>query len=123
LHIQAGINPITRVLTLENHPLSVLTRGLILRSFTTRSFKLWAITRLAVSFVLVLGGNNPLNLSLFTITAIVALSTVLGIIEVRRHRENTILASIGISPAYLSAMLWMPPAIGELGLLAIGSFL
>lgn len=98
----------------------MLPTGLIVRSFTTRSLRLWAVTRLAVSFILALGGNNPLQLSTLTVIAIVGLSTALAIFEVRRHGEHAVVASMGISPAYLSAMLWIPPVIGELALMAIG---
>jgi hypothetical protein len=98
----------------------MLSSRLIIRSLAARSFWLWVVTRAAASFVLALGGSNPLTLSMLTIVAIIGLSAGLALLEVRRHGEQRILASAAKSPFFLYALLLIPSAIGELVLMTIG---
>ncbi len=93
---------------------------MIMRPFALRSAKLWAITRIALSAVFFLAGDNPLRLSIFPVVGIVALATALGASEIRRHREMAFLGNLGVSPLPLSAILFGPAAIGELTLASIG---
>ncbi len=88
--------------------------------FAFRSARLWAITRIALSAVFFLAGENPLRLSIFPVVGIVALVTVLGAIEIRRNREMALLGNLGVSPLPLSAILLGPAATGELTLASIG---
>jgi hypothetical protein len=97
-------------------------RPIIVRVYMTRGARLWLVFRAAVSFVLLLGGSDPIRVSPIVSSYIVALTIGIGLIDLRRQRETIFVANLGLSPIILVTMLGAPAIAGEILLHIAGAF-
>jgi len=101
----------------------MIPNPLVFRTYWMRSGRLWLVTRLALSSVFLLAGENPLRLSLLAIVAIAALASVLGLVDLRRNREQSLLGNLGVSQGFVAVLVSVPAILGEGMLLLAGNVL
>ena len=94
--------------------------SLVIRHYIFRAAKLWLIARMALSALIVLAGDNPLRLSFAAIIATIILVSFLGLVEVRRNREQSLLGNLGVSSQTVITMLSAPAVFGEALLWLLG---
>lgn len=98
--------------------LAMIPNRLVVSAYWGRSTRLWFITRVALSVVFLLGGENPLQLSILAIIAIATLASGLGLVDLRRHREQSLLGNLGVSQTFQAMLVCIPSIVGE-GLLLV----
>ena len=94
---------------------------LIVRAYLTRGTALWLATRSIASAVLFLGGTDPLRISRGVAVEIVLLSVVVSVLEMKRRRESTLLANLGVRWFTIGALCVAPALVGELVVRLAGS--
>ncbi len=89
---------------------------MIARLYLTRSLWLWCLARALLTLLLLIGGTDPLNLSIQSTIVLVCVILSLGWIEIRRHRELALLGNLAIHPVILSVLLVAPAVAGEIAI-------
>ena len=97
----------------------MLTNRLIVSAYVARNLKLWTLTRLVISAVLLSAKTNPLRLSPITIIGIALCCAIVSVIEIYRRHEFDLLGNLGVGSLAIGALALGPPLFGELLLHAI----
>ena len=100
------------------------TNSIVSRTLVKRGALLWLGTRMLISGVLLASRTNPLALTLSATVGVMAIATVLGLVQTARMREQVFLANLGMSLPAITRFLLAPAVVGELliraGWMALG---
>ena len=95
--------------------------ALIARTFFARGALLWAGTRALLSAVFLLGGVDPMRLTLGSIILVLAATIGVGAADILRRHEGLLLANLGVSRATAIAFFALPALFGEIVLGIVGA--
>jgi hypothetical protein len=97
-----------------------LPEPLLARALMRRGLVMWIVVRVAFfivgSIAAMLLGPPTVRLASGTVVVLVALCALLGVLDVLRRRERTLLANLGVSLPQLVLLLVIPAALGELAI-------
>lgn len=89
----------------------------IVRTYLWRGLRSWALVRVVVSAIWLLGGSSPLHLGFGARVMTVCLATMLAVSELSHRHEWVFLGNLGVSPALASVWLALPGAAAEVAIL------
>jgi hypothetical protein len=87
-----------------------------------RGARLWLLLRVLLTVFFFLDGSPSIRVPLAVLIAIILLSVFISFLDTYRYRERVLLGNLGLRPAILGILFFIPAAIGE-GALRIGSVL
>jgi hypothetical protein len=99
----------------------VHTNRRLLIAMLRRSARLWLLTRLALSAVLLFAGDDPLRLPLSVNAVVVVFCVTAGFLDVQRHHERDLFANLGVRRRDLLPWLLLPVLLGECALVLLRS--
>lgn len=91
----------------------MLPDRLFTRSLLVRSLGYWAGARVIVAGALAYFRMNPLGVGVFTALLVTAAAVALAYVEARRRNELLLMASLGIHPASVAAVVAAPSLAAE----------
>jgi len=90
----------------------------LLLAYLLRGTIIWLGVRLMIAVIMALAGGSAFDLSPMASLEVVAISVILGFVEVSRRRERALLANLGVSRPMLFWMCLIPASVGELAVLS-----
>lgn len=94
----------------------------LVASYALRGLRLWALTRAAVSILMLLTipGVEPLRVTPTTSAGVVLLSVGVCFVDCWRHHELPLIRNLGVSLSVVAAVFLVPVALGETVLSLLG---
>ena len=87
---------------------------LIIRAYLARGAYIWIAARISAGAMLALAGSNPIHFTFVVASLMVAVSTMLGVVESGRRHERALLENLAVSRTSFCILLAAPALFGEL---------
>jgi hypothetical protein len=101
----------------------MLPNPLVVRAYVLRSARLWLGVRAVTVVVLAVAELSPFPRSPKAALLFILISTALCIVDVWRRRERALIGNLGVSLRTVAIVSVVPPALGELCVVAIAKLL
>ena len=99
----------------------MLPNRLLTTLLLRRGTRLWAITRVTISGLILLAGDDPLRLPVTTTVAVILLCGTLGYVEGHINHERDLLGNLGVRRRSVAPFFFLPALLGELLIRAAAS--
>ena len=99
----------------------MLPNRLVAMALLRRGARLWAIARVAISGLIFLSGDNPLQLPVTTTVGVLLIAVALGYVELHLNHERDLLGNLGIKRRSVAGFFLAPAFLGEVMVRAVAA--
>ena len=82
---------------------------------------MWAIARVAISGLIFLSGDDPLQLPVTTTVGVLLIAVALGYVELHLNHERDLLGNLGIKRRSVAGFFLAPAFLGEVMVRAVAA--